>query len=255
MTWTSPTCLPAFSHPCISHCLGDLLSLSPPPLYPLPPRLWQTPHLSSLSYSYQGHWWPLCCQTQWSLLCLPLMQLWPHSTQLTIPIFLKLFSRLLWYPPPPLSLTTPSQSLHSFLYSFMCSFNKHLLRTYYLLSPMLGTRQSTEQSPAPRSLYSGQLSFIDSPLLLNLQMLAMCVCINWSGMSDSLWPLDYSLPPGSSVHGISQARVLEWVAVAFSRGSSQPRDRTRVSCIVGRFFTIWTTRDLLSFPSYPVLWL
>ena len=44
-------------------------------------------------------------------------------------------------------------------------------------------------------------------------------------------------PPGSSAHGISQARILEWVAIFFSRGSSQPRDRTRVSCIAGRFFT------------------
>ena len=42
--------------------------------------------------------------------------------------------------------------------------------------------------------------------------------------------MDYS-PPGSSVHGILQARTLEWVATASSRGSSQPRDRTRVSCI------------------------
>ena len=47
-------------------------------------------------------------------------------------------------------------------------------------------------------------------------------------------------PPGSSVRGISQARVLEWVAISFSRGSSCPRDRTHVSCvsyITGRFFT------------------
>ena len=43
---------------------------------------------------------------------------------------------------------------------------------------------------------------------------------------------------GSSVHGILQARILEWVAIPFSRGSSQPRDRTRVSCITSRFFTI-----------------
>ena len=50
-------------------------------------------------------------------------------------------------------------------------------------------------------------------------------------------PIDYSLP-GSSVHGIFQARVLEWVAISFSRGSSQPRDRTRVSHIVDRCFTI-----------------
>ena len=48
-------------------------------------------------------------------------------------------------------------------------------------------------------------------------------------------PMDYSLP-GSLVHGIFQARVLEWVAISFSRGSSQPRDRTCVSCIVGRRF-------------------
>ena len=44
-------------------------------------------------------------------------------------------------------------------------------------------------------------------------------------------------PPGSSVHGIFQARILEWVATSFSRGSSWPRDQTRVSCIVGIFFT------------------
>ena len=44
-------------------------------------------------------------------------------------------------------------------------------------------------------------------------------------------------PPGFSVHGIIQARILEWVVISFSRGSSQPRDRTHVSCIAGRFFT------------------
>ena len=51
-------------------------------------------------------------------------------------------------------------------------------------------------------------------------------------------PLDCN-PPGSSVHGILQARVLEWVATPSSRGSSQLRDWTQVSCITGRFFTIW----------------
>ena len=52
-------------------------------------------------------------------------------------------------------------------------------------------------------------------------------------------------PPGSSVHGILQAGVLEWVAIAFSRGSSQPRNRTQVSRIAGRRFTIWATREVL----------
>ena len=56
-------------------------------------------------------------------------------------------------------------------------------------------------------------------------------------------------PPGSSIHGIFQTRILEWVAISFSRGSSRPRDRTRVSCTAGRFFTIWATRDSC-FPSY-----
>ena len=56
-------------------------------------------------------------------------------------------------------------------------------------------------------------------------------------------PMDCSLP-GSSIHGIFQARVLEWVAIAFSRGSSGPTDRTWVSCIVGRCFTVWTTRGV-----------
>ena len=61
-------------------------------------------------------------------------------------------------------------------------------------------------------------------------------------------PMDCSLP-GSSVHGIFQARVLEWVAISFSRGSSQlrdrtgPRDQTQVSRTAGRCFTIWATRE------------
>ena len=55
-------------------------------------------------------------------------------------------------------------------------------------------------------------------------------------------PMDHS-PPGSSVHGILQARILEWVAISFSGTSSQPRDRTWVSCIASRFFTIWAIRE------------
>ena len=50
-------------------------------------------------------------------------------------------------------------------------------------------------------------------------------------------------PPGSSVHGILQAIILEWVAILFSSGSSQLRDQTQVSCTAGRFFTIGATRE------------
>ena len=55
-------------------------------------------------------------------------------------------------------------------------------------------------------------------------------------------PIDCS-PPGSSVHGIFQARVLEWVATSFSRGTSRPGDRTQVSHMAGRRFTHWATRE------------
>ena len=54
-------------------------------------------------------------------------------------------------------------------------------------------------------------------------------------------PVDCS-PPGSSIHEILQARILEWVAISFSRGSSQPRDRTQVFRIAGRRFNLWATR-------------
>ena len=61
----------------------------------------------------------------------------------------------------------------------------------------------------------------------------------------TLWdPMDCS-PPGSSVHGISQARILEWVAISSSRGSSQPRDGTWVSCVAGGFFTTEPPRSPL----------
>ena len=55
-------------------------------------------------------------------------------------------------------------------------------------------------------------------------------------------PMDGSLP-ASSVHGIIQAGILEGVAISFSRGSSQPRERTLVSCMAGTFFTVWVTKE------------
>ena len=58
-----------------------------------------------------------------------------------------------------------------------------------------------------------------------------------------LWDLmDCSLP-GSSAHWILQARILQWVAIPFSSGSSQPKDRTQVSHIAGGFFVVWATRE------------
>ena len=65
----------------------------------------------------------------------------------------------------------------------------------------------------------------------------VCVCAQWFQSCLNLCnPMDCS-PPGSSVHGILQARILEWVAMPSSRGSSGPRDQTWISCTAGRFFT------------------
>ena len=69
-------------------------------------------------------------------------------------------------------------------------------------------------------------------------------CLN---LCDSM---DCSLP-GSSIHGILQARVLEWVAISFSKGSSQPRDRTQVSRIGGRHFNLWTSCNAGDLGSIP----
>ena len=63
--------------------------------------------------------------------------------------------------------------------------------------------------------------------------------LKWKSLS-RVWlcdPMDYT------VYGILQARILEWVAFPFPQGSSQPKDRTQVSCIASRFFTSWDTRE------------
>ena len=59
----------------------------------------------------------------------------------------------------------------------------------------------------------------------------------------TLWDHTHCILPGSSVHGILQVRILEWVARPSSRESSQPRDLTPVSHITGGFFTIWAIRE------------
>ena len=92
--------------------------------------------------------------------------------------------------------------------------------------------------PSAISVTWNDLPIFSSPFLQ--------VEVKWSEVTQSCPTLcdsvDCSLP-GSSVHGIFQARILEWIAISFSRGSSQPRDRTWVSHIVDRRFTVWAARE------------
>ena len=95
-----------------------------------------------------------------------------------------------------------------------------------------------------KHIKSGDLWKKQSLSILNPCMKCKNHLIHWSRsvVSDSLRPMDCS-PPGSSLHGILQARILEWVAISFSRGSSRPRDQTQVSRIPGRRFNLWATRE------------
>ena len=82
------------------------------------------------------------------------------------------------------------------------------------------------------------------PWLLSGWRVNSCACMLSQLCPTLCDPMGCSLP-GSSIHGISHARIVEWVAISFSREFSWPRDRTHISCVsctAGKFFTIWATR-------------
>ena len=83
------------------------------------------------------------------------------------------------------------------------------------------------------------MSFMDGQMLYHWPTWRRVVAQSCPTLCD---PMDCSLP-GSSVHGSLQARILEWVAISSSRGSSWPRDWTQVSCIASGFFPNWATRE------------
>ena len=116
------------------------------------------------------------------------------------------------------------------------SFTYHFARCLFLWHPwtflLLHSILSHDYSKIYVSIFS--LQTINKITFELLCMRASCFSL--------CNPMDCS-QPGSSVHGILQARVLEWVTIPISRGYSWPRDWTQVSCLVGRFFTIWATRE------------
>ena len=159
---------------------------------------------------------------------------WKVIAALIRPIFL--IFNMSW------SLALPDGPLAKTLH-FQCRGPEFLIPGQGIRSHMPQLRVHMPQwgSKIPHATTKTQLSQI------NKQVLCMCVVLVAQSCPTLCNPMDYS-PPGSSVHGILQERILEWVAFPFSRGSSWPRDQTWVSCIAGRFFTIWASREAQQVP-------
>ena len=135
------------------------------------------------------------------------------------------------------------------------TFSSKISKTRML--PLFTFIQHSIKNPRQRSLVRKERKFIPNQKRsskTHYLLITYCVLkfkdftitlLKWSEVAQSCPtlcdPMDGSLP-GSSVHGIFQARVLKWVAISFSRGSSWPRDWTLDSHIVGRCFTLWVTR-------------
>ena len=103
---------------------------------------------------------------------------------------------------------------------YKCGFTKLFIYTFYSF---------TNQLPLNHTIESIIITLVTSGVTEWVKVAQSCLTL--------CDPMDYT------VHGILQARILEWVAFSFSRGSSQPRDRTQVSHIAGRFFTSWVIRE------------
>ena len=99
-------------------------------------------------------------------------------------------------------------------------------------------------------LYIAVFIFLDIFISYNIRELYICACAKSLQSCLTLCdPTDCS-PPGSSVHGLLQARILEWVAIPFSSRSFPFRDQTWLSCTADRFFTIWATIVFIFFIGY-----
>ena len=130
-----------------------------------------------------------------------------------------------------------------FFFIYVLNFLKIILDSYKSIRCLLlGRKAMTNMSKRMKSLYhpwgqkeSDTTERLSQTLSVCMHAKSLQVCLT---LCD---PMDCSRP-GSSVHGIFHARILEWVAISYSRVSSPPRGRTRVSCvscIASRFFTCW----------------
>ena len=140
-----------------------------------------------------------------------------------------LLNILLWVTKSGVPGSTGKECCHStFFFFFFCTF----LVLWQTILILYNVHVLTAYNSFPQYLHGLPPYFL--PSFRRSEVVQSC---------PTLWdPMDSSLQ-GSCVHGIFQARVLEWVAISFSRGSSPPRDQTQVSRIARRRFTIWATRE------------
>ena len=128
----------------------------------------------------------------------------------------------------PVSVRVTGEILYIYILHFICKVFS-IIREKYLSSQL------------PGLAISGKCIFLSvwgSPCIMRPLPPAEYIPVVW--LLSHIWlfcdPMDYNLP-GFSVLGISQAGILEWIAISFSRESSQSRDRTHISCMADRFFT------------------
>ena len=143
----------------------------------------------------------------------------------------------------PLTIQHQLQSLHSSQTAGTCGVNRPRFPNHPATLPSVprGIRLPNQRNPVISRKKLPFLIRADVPVLNTVlgYFLSLVESEVTSVVSDSLQPMD------SSIHGILQARTLEWVAISFSRAPSGPRDWTWFSRIAGRLFTVWTTKELL----------
>ena len=123
-----------------------------------------------------------------------------------------------------------------FVWQLPCTFYRHVILQTHLVHFLPSPRVSHVRRSQSFSFY---WRMVLETVILVLSMLLLNVKVKVKSLSHVRLcnRMDCTLS-GSSVHGIFQARVLEWIAISFSRGSSRPRNQTRASRIVGRRFTV-----------------